>query len=131
MPSVFFQLLLVALLSLSLVACSTLRAVPEWRQASTPGAPPSSQAVRVGDEVRVTTTAAAGPVDLTVTAVEADALAGNPKGKSPAVRIAFDQIVRVERMELDALKVGALVVVGLVVLLAVALKNAAFFPPPP
>ena len=130
MPHVLFQRLLVALLSLSLVACSTLRTVPEWRQASAPGAPASSQAVRVGDEVRVKT-ASASPVDLTLTAVEADALAGNPKDKSPPVRIAFDQIVRVERMELDVLKVAGLVVVGLVVLLGVALKNAAFFPPPP
>jgi hypothetical protein len=121
---------LAALLSLSIAACSTLRDVPSSRERATAGAPVPTRGLRVGDEVRLTLNSSA-QTELVVTAVETDALIGNPTDKAPSVRIGYDQIARIERREFDWLKTSLLTVGALTLVAAYALSHVAFFPGPP
>jgi hypothetical protein len=121
---------LAALLSLNIAACSTLRDVPPSRERAISGAPAPTRGLRVGDEVRLTLISSV-QTELVITAVEADALIGNPTDKSPSVRIAYDQIARIERREFDWLKTSLLTVGAVTLVAAYALSHIAFFPGPP
>jgi hypothetical protein len=112
-------------LCISLVACSTLRDVPDWRNATITL---RADGLRVGDEVRVSTKDS-GPITLTITAIEPDALVGTTAIRAAPSRIAFEQIVAVERSQLDGMKSATLVLGVALVSVLFALKNAAFFPP--
>ena len=89
-----------------LTGCTSLRTTP------LPGAPGQSQAIRLGDDVRVQTKTGQTS-SFKVTAVEPDALAGT------GVRIKYDDMAGLQVRQLDALKT-TLLVVGLVAVGVVA-----------
>jgi hypothetical protein len=112
-------------LSSSLLGCSSLQAIPEWRKQGESTRPSQAAPFKVGDEVRVSTVDRPSTT-MVLTAIEADTLTGKSLETEKVVRIPFDQIVAIERRQFDALRtagVVALVVIGLVVW---ALSQATF-----
>jgi hypothetical protein len=109
-----------------MVACSTVRPVPAWRGQSTGAA---GSGLRVGDEVTLSTRST-GQIQMVIGTVEVNAVVGVAIGHDSATpaRVLFEDILAVERREVDGLKTTLLVVGLLLLVVMVALKNAAFFP---
>lgn len=108
-----FRKAVVAVVVVSLTACSTMRAVEDV----------SPQAVRerveVGDEVRIVTTKGA-VYELEVTKVEEQSLTGEA-GNGKRYRVPYAAIQAIEVEKISAAKTGGAITGGLVVLYAVGL----------
>jgi hypothetical protein len=115
--------LIAALLSFSLVACSSLRAVPDWREQATSAGSKGQATLKIGDEVTVTT-ANKGRIVIVLTRIESDALAGTTAGSE--IRLPVEEVLGVEVRRFDGLKTTGLTVLIIIALLYWALSNAAF-----
>lgn len=82
-------------------ACTSMRTQPDW-----------PESVRVGDHVRVWKRSS-GIVDMTVTAVTADALEGTVPGSTEFQRIPASEIRQVERRQVDGVKVAKGIGIGI------------------
>jgi hypothetical protein len=113
--------LLVITACVSLMACTTVRTVPDWQP----------QGLHSGDKLTVTTKGDFKS-ELVFVALTTDVLQGTVGKDKKPVEISRDQITQVERREISALKttalIGAVVLVGLI---AIGLSEAAFLPGAP
>lgn len=102
-----------------LTACTTYRAVPVSSGAGPVAAdrPPAQLAVRDFVEVR---TRDGRSHSLEVTALDDRGLAGRSRGNGEAVTLAWDDIVQLSVVEVDAARTGALVLAVVAVMYAVA-----------
>lgn len=104
-----FLHVLSAILCISISACTTLRAVPDWRASSPAGATGQNQGLSVDDEVLVTTVEG-NQTRLIILSIEPDALVGYshqhgyPDRVDQPIRIKFDDIAKVERSETSWLR---------------------------
>jgi len=106
-----------ALLSFCLIACSSMRAVPELGvQANTPKSERQTT-LNVGDEVTIVTVAKSS-MSLVLTRIETGALVGTVSGSE--LRLPFEQIVSVEVRRFNGLKttgLATLIIIALFTLL--------------
>lgn len=84
-----------------LTACTSMRTQDNWHQS-----------VRAGDQVRVWKQPS-GMIDLTVTAVSADAIEGTVGSSTELQRIEAGEIRRVEKRQVDGVKIVKGVGIGL------------------
>jgi hypothetical protein len=116
-----------AILSVSLMACSSMRAVPDWRAQANSSSSEGQRTLKVGDEVTVTT-ADKGPISLVLTRIEPDALVGTTAGSE--IRLPFEQVSGVEVRRFDGLRTTGLTVLIILALLYWALSSATFMTGP-
>jgi hypothetical protein len=115
--------LLIAVLSLSLVACTTTRVVAQGSEASATalrqspaiGDPKNSLIVVTKDGVRN---------HLRITSVDAEALTGTSLDQSQRFRIPLEQVQQVEVTEIDTQRILIVGVVVLVIILAAGYSAA-------
>jgi hypothetical protein len=121
MTARILEKLLVITVCASLMACTTLRSVPDWQ---TPPAPvqKADQGLKPGDKIIVTTTGNL-KAELVFVALNTDMLQGTGKDRK-LMEIPRDQISLVERSEISALKttglVGGLALAVLIIEIGVA-----------
>lgn len=99
----------VALLcALSVVACSSLRTVVDRGSPQPTDRSAIGTSVRPGDSIVIT-----GPDGqqraLLVTAISADMIEGQSAGSEPLIRVPLDEVVRIERNDVDRAKTALLV----------------------
>ena len=117
--------LVVALCSLALVACTTVRTVTDQSAVAPPQRTRLPPTVGINDLVTVTTVD--GNVrTLRVGAISEDALDGVAEGSAQASHVLVEQIAKIERREFSGLKTALLVIalVGLAYMVAEALATA-------
>jgi hypothetical protein len=109
-----------ALLAISLAACSALSVVADTRDSVAAATDVSAKRLAPGDSLRLRLTSGER-VDLRLVSVERDALVGTTTVQGAPVRVPTSQIVTIERMEFSTLRTvllaaGLFVLVYLVVL---------------
>jgi hypothetical protein len=127
MTARILEKLLVITVCASLMACTTLRSVPDWQ---TPAAPVQKvdQGLKPGDKL-IVTTAGNLKAELAFVGLTTDTLQGTAGKDQKVVETSRDQIILVERREISAWKTTGLVAtVVIVALLAIGLSNAASMP---
>jgi hypothetical protein len=125
--------IMVLLCCMAMVACTTLRTVVDTSQASGAPAPTLDQRLAVNDNV-VVTLKDGRSIALHVTKITPEALEGTTSIFAAAMTLPADQIVRVQRSEVDNTRtlwtVVAAVVLGALIA-SWAASHVAFFPPGP
>lgn len=112
------RLAVVLVVSVSLVACSTLRVVAEGQQAAAQAVRHERPAVSPQDRVVLTTTDGRR-YEMVITSVDTDAVVGSVAGEREPVRVPVEQLRRIERQEVDTSRM-------LLIVLAILLLAAAF-----
>ena len=107
-----------ALVSTSLVACTTVRPVPLQQADAKPSIYQRQDTLALGDELTVTLKSGE-VVKLQVRELQADAIVGLPEGSHLQRRIADDEIDHIERKEVSAAKSFAYVGGGTVLVIGV------------
>jgi hypothetical protein len=115
------------LISINLIACSSLRAVPDWHAQNAAALPIERPLFKVGDEVRLGTQANT-QTTLLLTAVDPDALTGIEPESKQSVRIPLDQVTTVDVRRFDGLKTALLVVLVIVGIIGVGLSQMSINP---
>lgn len=113
-----FNTVIAVFVSICLIGCATTRMVAEGSQAASQLAAPGHAGLKVGDAV-VLQTRAGQQLELRIIALEADALVGREGDHQPMTRVPWADVARLERVETDGAKSGALiaaVMLGLLVL---------------
>lgn len=118
-----FRTVVVLVASFALIACTTVRVVSDGQSASASALGAGTPAVSPREHVVVTTTDEKRH-ELRVTSIDAQSIVGTADGM--LITIPVEQIVRIERSELDSNKVvrAALIYVVVSVFLGVLLGKA-------
>ncbi len=128
MSSIVLRVLSVVLY-VTISACTTMRAVPDWRAGAPAGTPGENQGLNVDDEILVTTVSG-NQLRLIVLNIEPNALLGysHQHGyvdrKDQPIRVPFDEIATVERSEVSAWRTSLGITGAVLIVLAVMLGNA-------
>jgi hypothetical protein len=110
-----------ALLAISLAACSSLSVVADTRDSVAAAADVSAKRLAPGDNLRLRL-ASGERVDLRLVSVERDALVGTTPDQGAPVRVPTGQIVTIERMEFSTLRT-VLLAAGLFVLVYLVVQS--------
>jgi hypothetical protein len=122
-----FSRTVAVLISINLIACSSLRAIPDWQAQNEAASPVERPLFKVGDEVRLGTQANK-QTTLVLTAVDADALTGIDPASKESVRIPLDQVTTVDVRRFDGLKTALMVVLVVLGIVAVGLTQLSISP---
>jgi len=112
---------LLAMLAISLAACSTLSVVADTRASSAAATDISAERLAPGDNLHLRLISGER-VDLRLVSVERDALVGTTTVQGAPVRVPTSQIVTIERAEFSALKT-VLLIAGMCVLLYLVVQS--------
>jgi hypothetical protein len=126
----FFRSLMVALLSLSLIACTTTRVISQGTEAS---AAALRQSPAVGDpkDSLIVVTKDGARTQLRVVSVDTESVTGTSLDHKQRFVIPLQQIERVEDIEIDTKSIVIVVLIVLVVLLAAGISTANSLAKPP
>jgi hypothetical protein len=119
---------LLAILAVSLAACSTISVVADTRSSSAAVADNSAKRLAPGDDLRLRLISGER-VSLLLVSIESDALVGTTTFQGTPVRVPTSQIESIERKEFDAVKT-TLLIVGIFGLLYLAVKSIPISSPP-
>jgi predicted small secreted protein len=119
---------LLAILAVSLAACSTISVVADTRSSSAAVADISAKRLVRGDDLRLRLISGER-VSLLLVSIEPDALVGTTTSLGAPVRVPTSQIESIERKEIDWVKTAPLIV-GIFALLHLAVKSTPISSPP-
>jgi hypothetical protein len=114
-------------ISINMIACTSLRAVPDWQTQNAAALPSERPLFKVGDEVRLGSQAN-NQTTLLLTAVDPDALTGIAPESKESVRIPLDQVTAVEVRRFDGVKTALLVVLVVLGIIGVGLSQMSISP---
>ena len=119
---------LLAILAVSLAACSTISVVADTRSSSAAVADVSAKRLAPGDDLRLRLVSGER-VSLLLVSIEPDALVGTTTSQGAPARVPTSQIESIERKKFDAVKT-VLLIVGIFGLLHLAVKSTEVSMPP-
>jgi hypothetical protein len=96
-----FKVTVCALVCFSMIGCSTMNVVSDWKATSDQGNSQQGKSLQIGDEIVVTLESGSSQ-RMTFSAIESDALIGYAENSAEQSRLPLNAIVRVEKKQFSS-----------------------------